>query len=660
MRILMSIKPSKPAKPVNTALAALLSAMTLCAPAFAGGALESLDITGNVPSPVPGHIVARLVPIKWDSRCIPVGYRMNNTIDPIPNPLGAPVLTLAAATTALQQSFDPWNNIKTSYINMKITGTVANPGLAGFDMVNELSFRTDAAFAAIAVSPSVTLIQDTTLVNGDDIDGDGDSDVSSAISVCGDADGDGDFELPAGFYKAGTILDNDVQFNVKVSNGFKFTVNDADADAVTRAVDIKGVATHEFGHSHGLSHVLNNVIGRTDGTGATMFPFIDTGDPVAELSQRSLDNDDIAWSSYFYPEGTAASGPAALQAGDQSFSSRFGLIKGSVTHGVFDEPVAGASVSATGFLDGELFTTGFSGTSQLSLDPATGDLFLVDPSFNILNGNYVLPVRTGLFNVGIEAVDGQPVTAGAISFNALIGDIFGQLNFEEEYWTPGDSASEVRPGLAVPVPALAGLNFNNVNFITNEQLAIANFGARDFIGFTAAPAGRYYAVRIPAADVTSLDPGNDLVMQAATFNTILADASVAPIYAEAMLTTGTVSGATATINLAHPLVRETRFFAQDNDNSPLYFPLPEVVNAAARFGIQHGSIQNLFLVLRVPTTAPFPGPSAAPPLIGLDGGVPANDAPIFGYSYVSDDGGATFTQNTQFNFMFSLLFSAKP
>ena len=153
----------------------------------AGGALESIDITAGPPSPIPGHILARVIGIRWDARTIPVQYRMNNTLNPIPNPLGAPVLSLAGATTALQQSFDQWNNINTSYINMKINGTVANPWLVGFDMVNELSFRTDATFPAIAESPSVTLISDSTLANGDDIDGDGDSDVSSAISVCKDA-----------------------------------------------------------------------------------------------------------------------------------------------------------------------------------------------------------------------------------------------------------------------------------------------------------------------------------------------------------------------------------------------------------------------------------------------------------------------------------------
>src|SRR5262249_23571749 len=156
---------------------------------------------------------------------------------------------------ALQTSFDSWNQIPTSFIEMNITGTTANPGLAGFDFVNELTFRTAANFGAIAVSPSVSLTQDTTFVDGDDIDGDGDSDVSDKIRVATDVDGDGDIEFPAGFYKAGTILDNDVQFNTKTTNGLRFTVGDAALDTVTRSVDLVATATHEFGHSHGLSHV---------------------------------------------------------------------------------------------------------------------------------------------------------------------------------------------------------------------------------------------------------------------------------------------------------------------------------------------------------------------------------------------------------------------
>ena len=215
--------------PVRTPrLAALL--LLAAAQTRAGGPLETFDITGLRPTPIPGHVAARLVGTRWDARTIPVRYSMNATLDPVPNPLGPAFLTLADAQAALQRSFDTWNAVPTSYIEMRIAGTTPNPGACGFDMVNELTFRTAPGFDAIASSPSVTLIADTDLVDGDDIDGDGDSDVSAAITSARDVDGDGDIELPAGFYEAGTILDNNVQFNTKASSGLRFTVKDEETD----------------------------------------------------------------------------------------------------------------------------------------------------------------------------------------------------------------------------------------------------------------------------------------------------------------------------------------------------------------------------------------------------------------------------------------------
>jgi hypothetical protein len=624
----------------------------------AGGALESIDITAGTPSPIPGHILARVIGIRWDARSIPVSYKMNNTLNPIPNPLGPAFLSLADATTELQNSFNKWNSIPTSYINMQITGQVANPGLVGFDMINELSFRTAAGFTAIASSPSTNLISDITLVDGDQLDGDADSDVSSAITVATDVDNDGDIEFPAGFYKAGTILDNDVQFNTKTSNGLRFTIDPAQADTVTRSVDLSCTATHEFGHSFGLSHVLDNQVSGTDGDGSTMFPFIDTGDPAAELQQASLSQDDIAYASFFYPEGTAASGPAALQAGDQRFDKEYGLITGELRHGVLNQPIAGGVLRAIDRQNGRSVASAFSGTTNLSFNPLNGGLFFVPTVADAIpNGNYTIPLPQGSYDVLTEATDGSPVAAANISFTCQIGNFFGQQNYIEEFWNNNsEGAIEREPGDSKNAHVNPGHVKSGVDITTNQVIQIAGFGARTNIGFINPPAGGFiYATQFPASQISALNGGNPTLLQAGLYDTTVVDASVPVVFAKVTLSKGVINpDTTATIDLANPLASESLFVAQDLDFSPFYFKNPHDLSEVIRAGIADGSIQNLFLTIQI-QSAPFAGVSAQPPLLGL-----STQAPILGRSFVSTNGGLTFTRRNDLNFRIGMVASQIP
>jgi Matrixin len=624
----------------------------------AGGVLETIDITGNVPSPFPGLLTARVIGIKWDSRCIPVKYSMNNTLDPIPNPLGTPFISVAAARATLQAAFDVWNRIPTSFIDMRITGTTANPGLAGFDFVNELSFRAPAGFDAIAVSPSVNLMADSEFVDGDDIDEDGDSDVSRAIRVATDVDGDGDIEFPAGFYKAGTILDNDGIFNAPV---LRFTVADEDVDVTTNSVDLFGVAAHEFGHSHGLSHTLENQLDDDDGTGATMYPAIDTGDPAAELSLRTLSSDDIAWSSYVYPEGTASSGPAAIRSGDIPFRLKYSLLKGELRHGVLNQPIAGGNVFAVKYLTDDVVASGFSGTIQLLYEPVSGTTGVIpfDPALHLLNGNYVIPVPTGIYAVGAQPVDGTPVSADTISITTQVGAFFGQQDFNEEFHNGVlEDAREFKLSQRKPILALLGLTRSGIDITTADSININNFGALNNFGFINPPGGVLtpgflYAVQIPASQVAAINPGGDILIQGVAFETFALDASVVPVFARALLTTGVINpDDTATINLANPLEEKRGFIGQDSDFTPFYFKNPWSLGQRVLRGIANNSIQNLFIVLQVPTRTPYPGVSAQPPLLGLSVG---GTTPRM--SFTSMDGGATWARRPDLDFRFSLVTS---
>jgi hypothetical protein len=556
----------------------------------------------------------------------------------------------------MQASLDAWNEIPTSFVHSRIVGTRTNAGLRGFDMVNELTFATAASFGAIASSPSVSLIADSTFVNGDDIDGDGDADVSNTISVATDVDGDGDIEFPAGFYKAGTILDNDVQFNTKASNGFRFTVGDAALDTVTRSVDINTVATHEFGHSIGLAHSMDNQTSGEDGDGATMFPFIDTGDPESERQQRSLHTDDIAWASYLYPEGTATTGPAALQHGDVAFTRAYGLIEGEIRHGVLGQPVAGASVFAIEKKGDRVTASGYSGTTNLSFNPATGGLFFMPTAADgVVDGKYVIPVPRGNYAVGVEAVDGSPAAAGNISFTCQIGAFYGQLAFNEDFYTRHDDGVEARPGQAKNVHVSVGRSTDGINITTNRTFNISNFAQLTNIGFVNSPPGRTYAVAIPAAQIAAFMPDDRVVVHSALFDTFLVDASTTPVFAKAMITTGVVNAdGTATIDMDNPLDGETFFVGQDGDAAPLFARRPRQLANIIRQGIARGEISHVFLVLQIPTTTPYPGVSGQPPVVGL-----STTAPIFGLSFLSNDG-VTFTRRTDFNFRFSLVLSERP
>lgn len=600
------------------------------------------DATGNtttVPSsPDPSEVfeVREVVGIFWDSRCANVEYTFNTAAGA--NTGTAIEIAPEALASAVQDGLDRWNENPSSYIEMNIVNQAdlgVRPRIGG-DFVNEVTFVTPDGFTALASSPSTSLTADATFVTGDDLDGDGDSDVfdpeEAGINTCADIDNDGDIEFPAGFYRAGTILDNDVQFSSTVTW-------ELDPTGGATLADVDAVSTHEFGHSHGLSHSTLNQISAEDGTGSTMFPFIDTGDADAEFGSRSLHIDDLAASAFIYQEGSDDAGELPqLQAGDIAFSRAFSLVSGSVSDGE-GTAIAGASVTLTTQRGEEAVAQSYSGAT-VAFESATGGLFAFDES--IVDGEYVVPVPISAnYTLGIEALDGDPVPTTSVSTGAVIAGIVGQNAFPEEGFAFNESDTEIRFAAATPIHA--GRNGRSgLDFITNNELIQRNAGPTEFIG-TGAILG---ATEIVYAEMFDRDTVSQLIAEgnvpvAGLFETGTLDGSLVPTFSEARLAIGRVNE-DGTVEFTST-IRTIRgdIIGQDNDGTRLTLQGAEGIPFQIRGEFNRDPEAQLFLVLEASDLVA--GPSGFPPaFVQLD-------TQVSGTSFLSVDGapltafGSTFS-----------------
>jgi DNA-binding NarL/FixJ family response regulator len=130
---------------------------------------------------------------------------------------------------------------------------------------------------------------------------------------------------------------------------------------------------------------------------------------------------------------------------------------------------------------------------------------------------------------------------------------------------------------------------------TSRNVNIDNFDTQDRIGFIGAPPGRYYAVRIPAAQImAAVRPGRISSSESADFQTSPADASVVRVFAEVLLTHMVSADGAVSVDLARPLERVA---GPHLDFVRFVFENPARLGAMVQQGIRTGRSQNLFLVL---------------------------------------------------------------
>ena len=631
--------------------AALGAALLSAGPAFATN--RQLDVVViNGQQTFPPFQDADIVGIFWDARCAEVEYTLNN----IPaNPGTANEIAPATLRTLVQNELDEWNANRASYIKMDIT-RIADLGARprqGLDFINEVTWFTAPNFTALASSPSTSLTADTTFVAGQDLNGDGDPDVFDPEVVgenkCMDVDGDGDIEFPAGDYKAGTILDNDVQFSR--------TVVWETSPTNTGAADIAAVALHEFGHSHGLNHASNNQISDTDGGGSTMFPFIDTTDAGEEANAATLHEDDLANSAFIYQEGTATSGPAAVRGGDRPFHSEYDVITGMVARGGI--PYVGANISAVQSTTQRVVAETYSGQARVFRNPATGGLSVSAPE-SAVDGDYAIPVpKNRVYGLRLQAPDGDPVPSTSVSIAAQIGAIIDQIlglpTPPEESRNVVDDAFEIFPGLSVPIFS----NSKNASgdFEINNETFLRNAGPLNFVGSGLIGGGAQdvtVAERFLNADVLArLAAGQTPV--SGNFRTGTLDSSLVPSFAEARIALGRVN-LDNTVTIVETLRTETNVTGQDGDSTPVYFNAPQLLAQELQTKLSADATLDVFLILKANNLPP--GPSGFPPVfVGLDG-----DTVVRPTSFFSINGGplalfATFGQNPARNWAIEMRFS---
>lgn len=567
------------------------------------GAPIAATTVASAPNPDEVFLVRPVIGLFWDDRCTQVSFTLNSSIAVNAN-AGIDISPEVAAQT-IQNGLDRWNDNPSSYIEMNVDNItpLGERTRVGGDFINEIVFSVPDGFPSVASSVSTPLLRNATFAAGEDFDRDGDPDVYdpevAGINICTDIDGDGDIEFPAGDYRAGTIIDNDVQFDGDVVFGLE--------PSDSPDVDLDNLAVHEFGHAHGLSHSMINQISADDASGSTMYAFTDRTDGEVERATRTLHADDLAASAFLYPEGKATTPSSELQAGDIAFEEAYSLLTGNVTSGD-GTPILNAAVSAFNNRGERVAQTYTGGSTAVLFQNSRGIPLAFAESVTANSGRYAVPVLNGsLYTAGIEAVDGFPLGPRNVSIAAQIASDTSNTSFPEETSDFFESANETLDERARPVFASSRRSPQPLDFIVNDELQLTNAQSLDF-PFNNAVIGAtdlLYAEMFDREMVLQA-LANGQVFTGGTFATftLFGNRSSISDFSSARLALGTIDQTTGNVSITRTVDADNEFVAQEDELSPYDFARPISASLDLAFSLLANPDLQVFLVVEANDIVP--------------------------------------------------------
>ena len=383
----------------------------------------------------------------WHVNAFPLAWKLHE--DGVVNNdavgAGTPALTNADVGNAISAAFQEWQDVAISTITVTFAGETPT-GDSGCDLENIITWSdTVETFASTVIAKGLT----TSYVGPPFVLND-----TNRTLPCGAVN----VTLPASGYPngtslaAGTILDMDMTWNAA---DFDYVTT---PNATSSVLDIRAVASHEFGHMFGFSHSSLAFAGSDP---VTMFPIVSSTDVTLQTNMRSLELDDQASSGRGYP------GPGFFPGG--GLPATTGVISGRVS-----QP------DGTGAQGVRVWAYDTSDTSQPIYETFTATSFDWDTSLQ--PGDYVLDgLQSGKYFVCIVAwQNGVPTAQAAneLRYNLTTGNASGHTGFGTECYDDAQSATST-PDFATtdlirPVSVTAGLTMPGIDFVTGA-------GTTDFV-----------------------------------------------------------------------------------------------------------------------------------------------------------------------------------